>query len=130
MNHKQFEVKMREMGVLINVPDKYYPRVGRHNCDGLYVEIDESIPIYRWICIERGTEFKNEIFLNPQDLLYCVFEVITSLMGYDYASRNKKTGQRFRRLAFEHQLDLLGMIDEDFRKRREKEIEEILTKYP
>ena len=112
---------MRELGAVIRVPEKYYPWVGRCNYDGDYVEIDKPVPIYRWVRMERGRELEREIFLNEQDLLYHIFKVTTGLMAFDYTSA--------RKLAFAHQLDLLGKINEGFRGKREREIEEILVKY-
>ena len=130
MTHEQFEAKMRELGALINVPEAYYPWVGRCNYDGVYVEIDEPVPIYRWVCMERGHEIESRIFSESRDLLYVVFKCITSEMSVRYVVRNKKPNQDTRRLAFEHQLVLLGKIDEDFRRKRGIEMKEILAKVP
>jgi len=130
MTHEQFEAKMREMGALISVPDKYYPWVGRRNYDGASVEIDKPVPIYRWVCMERGYEFESKLFLNAQDCLFCVFKRIAGMMSFDYLVRNGIPNQDTRRLTFEHELGLLGKIDEDFRKKHETEIKEILAIAP
>ena len=130
MTHEQFDAKMRELGALIDVPEKYYPWVGRRNYDGVYVEIDKPVPIYRWVIIERGHEIESRIFSESHDLLYVVFQFITSEMSVRYVVRSKKPNQDTRRLLFEHQLILLGKINEDFRRKREAEIKEILAKAP
>ena len=130
MTHEQFETKKRELGALINAPEEYYPWVGRCNYDGDYVEIDQPVPIYRWAQMERGREVERRIFLNEQDLLYHVFQRVTGQMAFFYEFRNRAPNQDSRRLAFEYQLKLLEKIDQEFRVKREKEIEELLAIAP
>jgi hypothetical protein len=51
-------------------------------------------------------------------------------MALKYEYKNRKENQDPRRLYFEKQLEMLGLIDENYQKRGEIEIDDILKNAP
>ncbi len=64
------------------------------------------------------------------EVTYWIFEFHTSEMAFDYEKKHRIEGKDCRRIAFQKQLELIGFIGEDYRKRAEIEINEILKEHP
>lgn len=67
---------------------------------------------------------------NAEELIYIVFQEMTKQMGYIYEVEHRDAKSDSRRIAFRRQLEILENLNLDWKKRREKEIEELLKWYP
>ena len=64
------------------------------------------------------------------EVAYYIFEFQTSVMAFDYEKKHRISGQSFRRIAFQKQLELMGIIGEEYRNRAERDIDDILKRCP
>jgi len=62
--------------------------------------------------------------------MYWIFENITHQMGFAYESAHRDPRVPLRKLAFQHQLELLEILQYQWRELREREIAEILDRHP
>jgi hypothetical protein len=115
--------------------------------DGIFVDLDvlfsEKLPIvfegvyaycdsegYHYASVERGEMKIHKIADDLFEISYWIYSDITFKMAVDYEYKNRIKNQDPRRLYFKKQLELLGILGEDFRKRGEIEIEGILKNNP
>jgi len=119
--------KVAELGQLINAPmNKLY--VFENNEEGYHLELhgDE----YHYILSERGQELDRFVTKIFDDLLYKIFEHITSSMAFSYEFDNRVLNQDSRRIAFTKKIELMSAINESWRKKIEQEIAKILQNSP
>lgn len=64
------------------------------------------------------------------DLSYRIFEYQTFVMAFDYERKHRMKARDNRRIAFEKQLELMGMIGCEYKQRAENEMNEILRMHP
>ena len=67
---------------------------------------------------------------NLFEVTYWIFKFQTSVMAFNYAKKHKVEGKTPRRIAFQKQLELMGIIGDNYRQRAELEINELLREYP
>ena len=67
---------------------------------------------------------------NLEEFLYLIFQELTKQMGHIYEVEHRNPKLDSRRIAFQRQLEILESLNGDWKKRREKEIEELLHWYP
>lgn len=106
---------------VVTTPDKIYT-------DGTFLYVDGEE--YYYTSKERGTVIKQYHSKSVNDILYYAFQSITFEIAARYAAKNRNENEDFRRVYFERQLELLKEIAPTYRKKREKEIEEILKRHP
>jgi hypothetical protein len=85
---------------------------------------------YYYVVREKGEERQRTFTIDPDDLLYWVFEHATSSLAIDYARDHQIHGQDSRRVHFARQLELLGRLSQGWRERCEKEINYALRHAP
>jgi hypothetical protein len=95
---------------------------------GKYVEVDDEG--YHYIGSERGEVYERHSTKDIQELLYWLLKSITRKMASDYELSNRIPFVDSRRLLFDKWVELMGMIDPDFRKRLCIEIDQILKEHP
>lgn len=83
-----------------------------------------------YVSSERGHEIFREKITDLNELLYRIFERITTRMATDYELENRVESQDCRRLIFDKKLDLLGKISSDWANREKKEITKTLVASP
>ena len=129
MTYDKLEEKMLSIGSKINVPPEYYPKLKcSSSFEDTYIEI--KFPFLYYIAIEYGKEVERRKFTNTDDLFYAVFKDITHTMAMWYEAYNRIENQDFRKILFSKQIELLSKICPEYAIKRQKEINEILTKYP
>ena len=67
---------------------------------------------------------------DVNELLYWIFRYITNVMAETYAVKHPINRNFSRRVKFSKQIHLLKQIDEDWAKKRENEIQELLVLHP
>jgi hypothetical protein len=125
----ELQNQVEELAKKIDAPAKFFPTFGMSRNDGTpNIEISGATYYYEAydrdaVCIRRRTT-------RLPKLLYWIFEGITHHMGFAYESAHLDPRIPRRKLAFQHQLELLGALQYQWRELREKEIAEILDKHP
>jgi hypothetical protein len=79
---------------------------------------------------DRGEEITDKV---TDDVFEISFWVIYSLLidiSHAYELKNRREGTNSRQVAFQKRLELLGKVGENYRKRGEIEISEILALHP
>ena len=112
----------------ISAPTRLLPTYGIPQEDHPHIEQDSNG--FHYVIVERGQETRRDTTRDLEELLYWIFEAITFEMAIEYELQNRIEAQDSRRLTWKHQLDLLGKLDDSWRKRAEREIESILRSYP
>lgn len=92
------------------------------------IQIERDIIYY--FAMDRGAVCMHKQTTDRMDLYYWVFKDVTHSMSLKYELRNRKDKSDFRRVLFEHQLELLGKINPVWATKLQKEIDEILENYP
>ena len=114
----------------INPPAEAMPTYDNFIYDGTpNIEVSTSVYYYRAFA-ERGEVVKNQQTDNLAELLYWVFRDIADRIAYNFAMQYRNPSEDFRRVWFEHQLELLEKVKIEWKIQREKEIEEILANAP
>lgn len=98
--------------------------------DFAYPHIEVDSKGYHYVVVERGEERSRFTTCELDELLYKIFEHVTSNLSSKYEVAHRVTGPDFRRMMFQHQVELLSQLSEKWTKQRAAELEEILTKHP
>lgn len=93
------------------------------------IEVDH-LGQYHFVISERGTEYERKITSNLHDLLYWIFSSVTSAMAGDYELKNRNEKKDSRRIMFEKQEELLGLLNKDWQNKERREHQSILINYP
>jgi hypothetical protein len=118
-----------KLALQISPPTNIMPTYDNLKHDGTpNIEIGDSLYYYR--AFDRDTVSLNRQTDNLANLLYWVFEDITSTMASNYVREHRDPQINSRKVRFEHQLMLLDKINHEWKELREKEIEEILKNSP
>lgn len=85
---------------------------------------------YHILYTEKG-KIRSDIVTNEErDVLWNVLQIITPNIAMEYALRNRENGRDFRRAFFTKEKEIFSMFGKDFEKRKDAEIEEILSRNP
>ena len=126
---REIEQQVEELARKIDAPLEGGPTYGTSKDEGTpYVEIYNSN--YCFLARERDTTTLDQRTQDIDELLYWVFEYITHKMASSYAVVHRVSIYHHRRVMFSRQLDLLEELNPLWRKRREKEIDNILRLSP
>lgn len=124
------KIKAEELAVKIGAPLNSLPSYGQLKWDAHpYVEID-TLGFMYFIVSERGEEYERRMTDNLDDLLYWIFADVTFSMACTYELKNRVEGKDCRRIIFDKQEELLGILNPTWRDRERKEHEQILKDHP
>ena len=114
----------------IEAPQQLLPTYGR-TVDGAHphIEIKENGEFF-YVIVERGQELRRELAVDINDLLYKIFTDITFSMACAVAAKQRKGKEDFRRQMFLKHEELLGVLQEEWKFRMQKEHQLILMSYP
>lgn len=96
--------------------------------EGSSVYVEENI--YHFVVMERGRVVEQHESADVNDILYYVFEGITSTLASKYEVKHRKEDEDCRRGWWKEQLRLLEMINPQFARICYQEINQILKNYP
>jgi hypothetical protein len=126
------EAEVLRLAVLIGAADHYYlPTFGgykRGGDDEYCIELAEDG--YEYFYIERGVRRLELTTGDLNDLLYRIFQTITSSLAGDYMSRHRHVNQDYRRVKFQKQVELLAVISPQWSARQAEEHDAILRNQP
>ncbi len=80
-----------------------------------FIEIDRYG--YNYVCRERGQEIFRKMPFDIDELLYEVFDNVTSEMAVKWELKNRKEDEDFRLQFFAKRVDLMTKINKDFGER-------------
>ena len=101
------------------------------NCnspEGTYVFSENEQ--YHYLITEKGKIGLDEVILDERKVLWHVADNIIFNIALEFAAKNRQDGKDFRRKLFEKEIELFSLFGEDFRERKENEIQEILLNNP
>ena len=128
----QVEAEVLRLAALLGAADHYYlPAFGgykRGGDDEYCIELSEEG--YEYFYIERGVKRSDMTTGDLNELLYCIFQNITSSLAGDYASRHQHVNHDYRRVKFQRQVELLAVISPQWSARQAKEHDIILRNQP
>jgi hypothetical protein len=122
----EIEKLIKELAAQIQVPQ--YLLLSDKFTEGTHIEIDHGLLYY--FHIERGQENFRYLAKDVDDLLYKVFASVTFSMALEYELKHRIRGQSFRRVMFQEQERLLGVLNEEWKLRRVQEVKQILIEHP
>jgi hypothetical protein len=96
--------------------------------EGVYIFSENNK--YHYLFTERGSIRVDRIFDNVREVLWYVVRELSFDISNKYAIKYTKDGEDFRRKVFEKELEFFSLFGEDFRDRKEREIQDILLDYP
>jgi len=113
----------------INASENLLPTYGS-SADFAHPHIEVNSQGLHWVVIERGMETQRKTTNDPHELLYWIFEAVTSEMAMEFELKNRIESQDFRRIYFQKQEELLGELDSSWKKTKVQHHEAVLRKYP
>ena len=122
--------KVDKLALKINVPVDSLPTYG-YSRDFAYPHIEvDSIGLLHYVITERGQELDRKTTTNIDDLLYWIFADVTFTMANKFELKYRIEGQDNRRILFEKQEALLGILDDTWRQKEHEDHKQILKSYP
>jgi hypothetical protein len=126
---QELEEQVGKLAKQINASIKESPTFGTSKRDGTpHIEINGDI--FYYMAYDRSTITMNRKTHELQELLYWIFRDITTRMGFSYELDHRDPKADFRRVAFNHQLELLEKLNTEWKEIRKREIEQILEAHP
>jgi len=127
-NFNSIQNRVNQMGLMINAPEKYLQLHNRAIGDGTpYVMVDDK---YNYIISERGVLISKEETLDLEELLYWIFEDVTSIMAGKYELNNRQQDADTRRLRFQEQIRLMDVLNNNWGEKTKNRLDKILANNP
>lgn len=120
----EIQAKVDQVCEKIGLEKKVWPAV--QNDGAPYVLIHEDK--YWYISEERGEVYFEKTTKDFEELLYWIMDNFISSYSYQFELKNRIRGQDFRRIIFAKQIELFGLISDEWKVKKEKNIKEILGK--
>jgi hypothetical protein len=114
----------------IKAPFNLLPTYG-YSRDFAYPHIEEdNYGLMHYVIVERGEELSRRSTDKLNDLLYWIFADVTFSMALTYELEHRIEEKDTRRLRFEKQEALLGMLNATWQQKEQKRHLEILKDHP
>lgn len=126
-NYEQLKKSVRCEGINCEL-DVYFGNGTTNNVEGTYTYSDETG--YHYVYTEKGNINSHKITDNLFEISYWIYANQAFKISLIYAKNHRKNNQDFRRVLFAKEIELLGLIGENYRKRGEIEVDEILKVAP
>ncbi|WP_085644067.1 MULTISPECIES: Imm63 family immunity protein [Thalassospira] len=88
-----------------------------------HIEVKDDDILF--IIEERGCLLSKKKASSVDEVLYWMFSMVTFDMACDYELKNRDKSSDSRKIIFSKQLEILGKISENWRERRQKEIQDL-----
>lgn len=85
---------------------------------------------YHILFTEKGKIRSDIVTHEEREVLWNALQMISSNVIMEYAICNREKGRDFRRALFSKEKEIFSLFGKDFEKRKDAEIEEILSKNP
>ena len=130
IRYRHIRKKVKELAKKIDVPANLLPtyRFSAGDASPL-IEIDKQGRLH-YALIERGEELERRTTENLDELLYWIFSGIATSMAFKYELKNRIEDKDCRRIAFDKQIELLSILNENWSKIEYEEHLQILKNHP
>lgn len=129
VDKKALIARIKELASVIGAPDSLLPAVDVPN-DFAYPYVLMEDPVLQYVIRERGEILQNRQTSDLEELLYWIFQDVTFNMAAEFEKRHRVSGQDFRRVLWNHQMQLLEKLRPEWRKKRQHQIDRILEESP
>ncbi|MCI5822318.1 MAG: Imm63 family immunity protein, partial [Lachnospiraceae bacterium] len=85
---------------------------------------------YHILFTEKGKIRSDIVTDEKREVLWNAVEIISTNIIMNFAISNREKGKDFRRALFAKEKEIFSLFGQDFQKRKDEEIEEILKKNP
>jgi hypothetical protein len=110
---------------VIDAPASWLPTYGHSPGAALYIEEHDGALSY--VAVERGEEVERRTTNDLDELLYWVFEGVTSRMANGWELEHRVEGADSRKLRFIKQFELLGRLNSSWVDRRRSVLRDVLA---
>ena len=119
-----------ELATKINANETLLPTYGYSSDEDYpHVEVDDK-GLMHYVMVERGQEQSRETTDELNTLLYWIFKDVTFAMACSYELKNRIEDKDSRRIMFEKQEELLGILNDVWKQKQKEEHGSILEKHP
>jgi len=119
-----------EFAARINPPANLLPTYG-YSRDFAYPHIEvDSLGLLHFVVVERGQERDRKTTDNLDTLLYWIFSGITFSLACEYELKHRIEDKDCRRIMFDKQEELLGILSDTWRQKESEEHKKILKNSP
>lgn len=125
----EIKVEINKLAAQLDAPDHLLPTYG-YSEDGARPHIEVDSRGYHYVVVERGDELKRITTFELDELLYYIFEAVTFDLACQYELKHRVKHQDFRRLLFQHQVELLSKLSPKWGEIETRDHERILEKHP
>ncbi len=124
------EKLVNELALKIDADSNLLPTYG-HSIDFAYphIEVDRCGNMH-YVVVERGEEHSRKTTNNIDELLYWIFEHVTFAIACKFELKHRVEDKDCRRMIFQKQEELLGVLDRNWEKAEKNIHEKILEDYP
>ncbi|MCK3686431.1 Imm63 family immunity protein [Maribellus sp. YY47] len=130
IRYRHIRRKVKELANKIEAPANLFPTYRFSSGDALpLIKIDKQGKLH-YLLVERGQEFERRTTENLDELLYWIFSGITASMAFEYELKNRIEDKDCRRIAFDKQIELLSILNENWSKKEHEEHLQILKNHP
>jgi hypothetical protein len=121
---------VEELAAKIYAPADLLPTYG-YSRDFAYPHIEVgNYKLLHYVVIERGQELERKTTTDLDTLLYWIFSNVTFSMAVEYELNNRLEDRDCRRIIFDKQEKLLGILNENWQQKEIEEHNKILEKNP
>jgi hypothetical protein len=125
----ELQEEVNNLAMLIKTKKDDLPTYGRSRDFGYpHLEVDGSG--YHYVVVERGQELIRKTTKKLHQLLFLVFDSVTSNMSYEYELKNRIEMQDCRRMAFKKKLELMNILNPEWAEIVGEEQKKILKEHP
>jgi hypothetical protein len=125
----QLRSEVDRLAALIGAPASSLPTYGRTD-DSARPHVEFGGGQFHFVVVERGVELERLSSPVADDVLYQVFESVTFSMACAVEGRHRRHGEDSRRQRFDVQLNLLGRLSADWRRRTRERLDDVLRRHP
>jgi hypothetical protein len=125
----EIKAKVDDLAETIGASQDSLPTYGYSNQSG-HPHIDIGSQGYYYLVLERDTVCDRLITKDIDELLYKIFADVTFSLSIKFEAANRNYNQDFRRIVFNHQIELLALLSPLWANRRAREQAQILETSP
>ena len=96
--------------------------------EGMYIYMENDK--YYYVFTEKGKIREKKELVTEEEVLWYVLELVLFNVAMDYAIKNRKKGEDFRRILFKKEIELYSRFGENFKVRKVEAINRILESNP
>ena len=126
----EIKAEVDRRAALIGAVGRYSLPTYGYTEDGGRPHIEADSRGYHFVVVERGQEQSRFTTRDLDELLYRIFQSVTSDLAFAYELAHRVETQDCRRLAFQWQVELLSQLSPNWGQREAVEHQRILREHP